>query len=115
MKYEWHINNFPFLQPFSSCLDVVLQAQVCILIHFDELSMHTVLFPATFVVWFMFFSYVHHLVSGSLSVSGSVFTFLMCDFHNMFLPCDLNLIAIRTLILGMFKTRFAQCKGLVGS
>jgi hypothetical protein len=75
---------FLFLQSFPSCLDIVLQAQVCISNHFVQFNFHLVLFAATFVVWFTFFSYVHHHVNGSLIVSGStVFHFLLFDLHNV--------------------------------
>ena len=82
------VNNillaFLFLQSFPSCLDIVLQAQVCIWNYFVHFSFHVVLFAATFAVWFMFFSYVHHHMNGSLIVSGSaIFYFLMFDLHNV--------------------------------
>ena len=75
---------FLFLQSFPSCLDIVLQAQVCIWNHFVRFSFRLVLFAATFAVWFMFFSYVHHHMNGSLIVSGStVFHFLLFGLRNM--------------------------------
>jgi len=91
---------FLFLQSFPSCLGIVLQAQVCIWNHFVQFSFHLVLFAATFAVWFTFFSYAHHRVNGSLTVSGltDFLFFLLFGLHNMILI----LLLLWTLTFGMF-------------
>jgi hypothetical protein len=68
------------------------------------------LFTATFAVWFMFFSYVLHHVNGSVTVSGStIFHFLMCDVHKIFLHRGSSFIAMRTLVQVLLNLVWQPC------